>query len=277
MTNLDPSPELLFGHAAMRMKMCRRGPMLYNIHDTYVGRSFDLYGEYAEDEMGLLANFVRPGQAVMDIGANIGAHTIFFAKQVGPEGRVVAFEPQRQVFQTLCANVTLNGLNNVLTFHAGAADKTGMATIPVPDYAQDGNFGGISMLGAQNGEPVQVMMLDQVGFGGLSLIKIDVEGMELAVLMGAAKTIETHKPVLYLENDRPDNSQALLSHVLGLGYRVYWHISPLYNANNAFQNGENVFGGTVSLNVLCIHADRDQNIQGLKEVADPNEFPNIQG
>lgn len=278
MTNLDPHTEALFDHGAMRMKACRYGAMLYNIHDQFIGRSFDLYGEYAEDEMGLLSNFLGPGQFVMDVGANIGAHTLFFAQKIGPEGRVLAFEPQRQVFQNLCANVALNGLSNVMTFHAGAADQHGMTAIPTPDYNHEGNFGAVSLLPdprVQNAgtEPVQLMTLDQLGLPHLALLKIDVEGMELAVLKGAAQTIQQHRPALYIENDRPEASPALLGYLKESGYRVYWHVSPLFNPHNVFANSENVFGRIVSKNVLCLPGEAQQNITGLVEVEDIHAFP----
>jgi len=273
MTNLDPGKEPLFEQPPMRMKACRHGTMLYNTHDVYIGRSFDLYGEYAESEMAFLTHFVKPGQIVMDVGANIGAHTIFFAQTVGPQGRVVAFEPQRPVFQTLCANVALNALNNVVTFHAGAGEVQGATTVPLPNYNDTGNFGGVSLAGQQGGESVQVMALDQIGLPALALIKIDVEGMELAVLKGAAQTISKHMPVLYVENDRKDKSPELIEHIFGLGYRAYWHIAPLFNANNMFTNAENVFANTASLNMLCLPAKAPQDIKGLQEISSVDEFP----
>lgn len=255
----------------MRAKRCRHGVMLYNTHDVYIGRAFDLYGEYAESEMNLLAHFLKPGQTAFDIGANIGAHTLYFAQTVGPQGLVVAMEPQRQVFQTLCANVALNALGNVMTFNAGAGAQPGTTLVPVPNYAQDGNFGGVEL--GQQGEPVQVMALDQMGVASLALIKIDVEGMELDVLTGAQETIAKHRPMLYVENDRRDKSPALLAHILGLGYRAYWHVAPLFNEHNHFAVTENIFANTVSLNLLCLPGEVNQNIEILPEVKSVDDFP----
>lgn len=256
----------------MRVKRCRHGAMLYNTHDVYIGRAFDLYGEYAESEMALLAKFLKPGAVTFDVGANIGAHTLFFAGAVGPQGRVVAFEPQRQVFQTLCANVALNALPNVITFHAAAGAEQGVTQVPVPDYTNEGNFGGVSVGGGQ-GETVQVMTVDQIGLSALALIKIDVEGMELDVLKGAQATIAKHRPVLYVENDRREKSSPLLEHIIGLGYRAYWHIAPLFNPDNYFGAEENVFAQSVSLNLLCLPGEVDQKIEGMAEVKSPDDFP----
>jgi hypothetical protein len=91
-----------------RLKACRYGTLLYNINDRYIGQALDLYGEYSEGEVVLFRRIVRPGDIVLDVGANLGAHTIFFSTAVGPRGAVLAFEPQRLVFQALCANMALN-------------------------------------------------------------------------------------------------------------------------------------------------------------------------
>src|SRR3954467_11045049 len=93
-----------------RLKSCRHGKMLYNVNDMYVGRSLDLYGEFSQGEVELFAKIVRSGDVVLDVGANIGAHTLFFAQSTAPLGGVIAFEPQRLVFQTLCANMAINSI-----------------------------------------------------------------------------------------------------------------------------------------------------------------------
>src|SRR4051812_16828084 len=98
----------------MALKACKHGRFLYNVNDTFVGRSLDLYGEWCEEEIEVLSQIIKPGSVVLDIGANIGTHTICFAKQALPGGVVYAFEPQRLVFQNLCANIALNQLVNVI-------------------------------------------------------------------------------------------------------------------------------------------------------------------
>ena len=91
------------------------GYFLYNSNDKYIGRAIENYGEYSEIELDLLKNLCAAGDVILEVGANIGAHTVGMARTVGPTGRVLAFEPQRLVFQTLCANVALNSLHATFT------------------------------------------------------------------------------------------------------------------------------------------------------------------
>ena len=98
----------------MATKLCRHGTFLFNRNDTFVGRSLELYGEWCEAEIELLAQVVKAGDVVLDVGANIGTHAVSFARMVTDSGMVVAFEPQRLVFQNLCANLALNSLRNVI-------------------------------------------------------------------------------------------------------------------------------------------------------------------
>jgi len=84
-----------------------------------IGRSLDLYGEWSEGEVALFQALLRPNDTVVEVGANIGSHSVFFAKAVGAQGNIVAIEPQRVVFQTLCANLALNSLTNTYCYQLG--------------------------------------------------------------------------------------------------------------------------------------------------------------
>jgi hypothetical protein len=77
--------------------------------------------------------------------------------------------------------------------------------------------------------------------------------------------------VLYVENDREEKSAALIGQLLGLGYRLYWHLPPLFNPKNYFGATENVFGARYSGNMLGIHASIEQHIQGLREIIEPGD------
>jgi FkbM family methyltransferase len=255
----------------LRLGRCRHGPMLYRLNDVYIGRSLETYGEMGELEARVLCGLVAPGDVAIEVGANIGTNAIPLAKRLGPQGRLLAFEPQRQVHQMLCANVALNGLSNVMTFWAAAGAEPGAITVPVLDYDSQNNFGGVSLGAHDKGERVPVMTIDSLRLAACRLIKIDVEGMEFEVLQGAGDTIGRLRPRLYLENDRREKSAALIAHVTALGYRCYWHLPPLYNPDNFRNHQQDIFGRIVSVNMLCLPDDDPLDVSSLRQVSGPDD------
>ena len=243
-----------------KFKNCRYGVMLYNTVDQYVGKSFEEYGEFSEGEAKIFREILQPGMTVLDVGANIGAHTVPMSKEVGDSGMVIAFEPQRIVFQNLCANVSLNSLTNVRTIHAAVGRSDSQVFIPDIDYSKEGNFGGIELGEYESGEVVKVIPIDSLQLNRCDFIKADVEGFEIEVLLGAKKTIKTYKPVLYIENDRKEKAEELLGLIRSLGYTIYQHNTYLFNPDNYYKNDTNIFGRIVSINVLCVHNSIVQNI-----------------
>lgn len=235
-----------------KIKSCRHGIVCYNQNDMYIGKSFDLYGEFSEGEVDLFRLVAKDRGVVLDIGANIGAHTLFFAKAVGSGGQVHAFEPQRIVFQTLCANMALNHISNSFCYNIALGKSPGTVLVPQVRPWENFNFGGLSLGSHQFGEAVEVKTIDGLNLSKCNFIKIDTEGMELDVLMGAVNTINKLQPILYVENDRKDKSADLIRYIDFLGYDMYWHKPPLYNPKNFFNNPENVFKDIVSLNMICL-------------------------
>jgi len=252
-----------------QLKQCRHGLMLYNSHDLYVGRSLDQYGEFSQGEVDLFGQVVKPGQVILEVGANIGVHTVWLAQAVGASGTVLAFEPQRIVYQTLCANLALNSITNVHCFCAAVGKAPGRIVVPPLDYSQANNYGGLELGGYQQGEMVPVLTLDGLNLPKCHFLKIDVEGMEQQVLEGAVQTIAARMPILYVENDRKDKSAALIRFIDGLGYNLFWHKPLLFNPSNFAGNAENVFGRTGSLNMLCLPRTRAQSVSGLEPVQVP--------
>jgi FkbM family methyltransferase len=146
--------------------------MLYNPLDMYVGRSLDNYGEFSRGEIEMFDALIRGDHVVMDVGANIGAHTVWFAKRAR---FVFAFEPQRIIFQMLCANIALNELLNVQAVHAALSSEHSMTLVPMLNPGAENNFGALPAFGHVAGEPTQVLKLDDFDIPRLDFIKIDVE------------------------------------------------------------------------------------------------------
>ena len=189
--------KLIGGPGFNHLVEARHGYVLYNVNDRYIGRSIEHYGEWSPGETALLGQFRRSGHYVVDVGAHIGTHTLAVALLVGERGRVFAFEPQRMVAQVLAANVALNSLANVHTYHLGLGAEDGALWLADIDYSREGNFGGVSLDAVARPEGdsrpkyrVAVVRLDDFyDQPRLDLIKIDVEGMEVDVLRGAGGLI----------------------------------------------------------------------------------------
>ncbi len=253
------------------LRVCKSGPMLYNKHDVYVGGSLAKYGEFSAGEQELFAQIVRPGMLVVEVGANIGAHTVDLARLVGRDGQVHAFEPQRIVFQALCANVALNQCTNVFARQVAVGASNGSIDVPAVDPGMRNNFGGITLLADSGGERVPLVTLDSLDLPACHFLKVDVEGMEVDVLLGAQSLIDTYRPIMFLENDREERSEELLTRIADLRYRAYWHYAMLFNPNNFAGDSEDIFGRATSINVLCLPKEMNANVSGLRAVSSPTD------
>lgn len=259
--------ELDLAHS--RLRICRHGLMLFLSADEIIGRALELYGEFAESENRIMASLVQPGDVVVDVGANVGTVTLALARRVGPQGRVHAFEPQRLVFQILCANTALNGLTNVEARWAAIGASAGAACVPALDPTMKTNFGAIRLATEATGEKVDLMALDDLALPRCALIKIDVEGMESEVLRGAEATIARHRPVFYFEAKSGENTRSCLAWLMERGYRLYWHFAPFFERNNFRKVERNIFGETGDINALAIPAASQIKVR-LPPIAGPD-------
>jgi len=249
------------------------GLMICNKYDKYVGQSLIKYGEYSDEEVNLFKGFCEKGDSVIEVGANVGAHTLPLSKIVGEKGKIFAFEPQRIIFQSLCANISLNTLSNVFCFQKAASSKKTKLFTPLTNYNREGNFGGISMK-KKGIEEVEVIILDKfLELDSLKLLKIDVEGMELEVLKGAKKIIKQFNPFIFVENDRFEKHKNLVTFINDLGYDMYWCITPLYNKGNFFKKKKNIFGNLVSSNMLCIPKSINMKLSNFELVNVKEKHP----
>lgn len=236
----------------------RHGHFVANQNDIYVGGALITYGEFSELETEFFKEQVDKNTTVIEIGANIGAHTVWLAKNAK---QVIAVEPQPFLFYTLCAQVVLNSLQNVHCIMAGVGSEEGTMLVPHMDYSREANYGGIELHTPIKDIPnieVPLITLDSLYFSykitGRVFLKIDVEGMELNVLKGGKRSIMNNRPVMYIENDRAEKSTALLDYIkTDLKYTTNKHSPPLFNPNNFFHKKENKWGKNyVSMNEICL-------------------------
>lgn len=263
----------------------RHGRFLVNPNDFYIGRALIEYGEYAEAEWRTLNQLIMLGGDVVEVGANIGSLTVPIAKKLQELGRrLLAIEPQPVIFQNLCANLALNGLFNVLSECMAVSHTPGRLYFESPDYQRaHSNFGAVQMRdtlaakveGARSHQAVRSDQLDMLvpDDFSVSLIKIDVEGFELPVLESAMATIARHRPVLYLENDQREKSQALIEWLWTVGYDLWWSVPPLFNPDNYRGNQKNLYPNVVSVNMLAIPVDSSISIIGFPKIVRADERP----
>lgn len=234
---------------------CRHGRMLVPADDTIIGRALALYGEFAEAVPRLLCSALAPGDVAVDVGANLGSVTLPMARAVGTGGQVFAFEPQRALFGLLCLTVNLNGLSQVRPVQAGLAERAGLMFAPLAEAVSGVNQGAVALSsGVEFGsdDPVAVLPLDALELSRCKVIKIDVEGMELAVLRGAAATIARCRPILYLEAHGGPGTTACFEWLAAAGYRCWWHLSPFWEADNYVGRADSIFAASGDVNAVAV-------------------------
>jgi FkbM family methyltransferase len=232
----------------------------------YIGKCFELYGQYSESEVALMRKFVPQGGVVIDVGANIGDLTVPLSRMVGESGRVYAYESHPNSFNVLCGNLALNAIRNVKPINAFVAASDDVDTSS-PTW---GKFAFVS----PNWAP-QFTALDGLDVSGCDLIKVDVDGNELDVLRSGEMLIERFRPVIYFENDMAAKSEELLRFCMrDLKYNLYWHPAPIFDPDNFAGNRINHWAPTnvLSLMVLGIPSEISAGGLGLQPVLSEKEW-----
>jgi FkbM family methyltransferase len=166
------------------------------------GKFIFTFREYYEPELAYLEKILSPGKRFIDVGANFGVYALVASKLVGESGRVLAFEPTAQSFETLKQNIQLNECSNVRAFQLALANRRSKAWL---HYGWDpvGNWLANAPACGHEGEEVQVEALDELleenGIERVDAIKIDVEGAEELVLHGAIRCLTSQRPIVIFE------------------------------------------------------------------------------
>jgi FkbM family methyltransferase len=203
------SPETRFTWRGRQIALGTFGP------EDHISRIIEsTKGFYEPDVLERAAERHVPGTTILDVGANLGNHTVFFAKVIG--AKVHAFEPHRKAFELLQSNIARNGIVGLVRaadFAIGRAAGRGALEIVAA-----GNLGQTRVRRADSGE-VEIRSIDDLRFDApIGLIKIDVEGGECDVLDGAEATIRRERPDLFIEAEDDAAFRRVLARVLPLGY-----------------------------------------------------------
>ena len=246
----------------------RHGILNFCNSDLMIGKSLREYGEFSEIELSGMKKFIKDGDIVLEIGANIGCFTIPFSKIVGKRGKVYAFEPQKFIFNLLKENVECNELKNVQIFNNAIGDANTILELNDFDYSQPGNFGGIGLKedydnsycakikGTKKNKIKTLTLNNFLNLKKCNFLKIDVELMELSVLEGAKDFIKKFKPIIWIENHR-EYPNSLNKQLLKINYKPFWAATMLYNPNNHFLNDNNYYANTATFNTLAIPKEKE--------------------
>jgi FkbM family methyltransferase len=220
------------------------------------GVGFQLFNNslFDPDEVGLVLQMLNlrrthfgDGVQALDCGANIGVHTVEWARQMSGWGTVVGIEAQERIFYALAGNVALNNCLNARVLHAAVGGEVGVIEIPNLDYSVASSFGSFEIKKRTAGSefigqdvdyeagpktPVNLVTIDSLEFERLDFIKLDVEGMEIEALQGAMQAIKTFKPQMLVEIIKAE-AGSVDAFLTDLGYRLF----------------------PVGINILAIHQD----------------------
>lgn len=239
--------------------------MYYVPTDIYVGGALSKYGEYSYLEAELLRKLVRGG-LMIDVGANMGAHTIAVANT---GAQVLAIEPQPLFARLIRCSALINNYSTVRVLEAVCGDTPGEVNKANFTYKDTNNYGAY---GRDNehfvGKGTPMVRLDDLytayNLQECSVIKIDVEGMELDVLRGTEDLTKKQHPFILVEADRENMVAPLVRFAESHDYTAFWVANFLYNPNNFFRDTENIFPNTCSIDLLFQPKDYIM-VQGLKQ------------
>jgi len=192
--------------------------------EDHVGRACYLAGDLDPKITALCRRALRPGDAALDVGANLGVVAFAMAVAVGPPGRVDAFEPQPRIRAALRLAVRRNRFEHLRVHGRALGAEPGTTELHVPV----GNAGMASLVrrdGDASVVPVRVEPLadfaERERLPPARLCKIDVEGSELAVLRGAAAWWRRHPPAVVICEVNAGDGSPVLEEFAGLGYRCF--------------------------------------------------------
>jgi FkbM family methyltransferase len=220
-----------------------------------------LRGGYENRCISLMCAWIEPGQKMLDIGAHVGLFSLYAAREVGPTGRVVAFEPNPDNYVLLNRNVEANGFANISPLPLAAAMEAGSATL----YCSPDNTGAHSIVQHEGWEIVTVGVIppDAVTDPPVSFIKTDCQGYDLQALYGTSYIIE-HSPNLAMAVEfsprllkgAGNSGSEMLGFLHDMGFELwYTHTPRLKPVNDAELLSMHPESSTRHTNLWCVKCE----------------------
>lgn len=197
--------------------------------DETIDNSIYVEGSFEYHTHKIIKRLVKKNDYVLDIGANIGAHTLFIAKYVGNNGKVIAFEPMPFAREKLYKNITLNSFKNIVVENIALSDVNLSQQKVNFQYSWPLNSGSAS--DQRQDAIIDFMTLDNYinanSIPKVDFIKLDVDGYEAKVIKGAEGILKRFMPDIIMElgtytlSSVGDDAATLIDFLYGLGYHIY--------------------------------------------------------
>lgn len=245
----------------------RTGPFLIYTNDFIVSYSIAIYGEYSQAEIEVMSRFLDKDSTYLDIGTNIGYHLLSIQDKTNCAA--IGFEPHPTHFAMAAYNCRERPIK---LFQAAVGDgKSPTLKLTDFDVTVDGNYGETAI--ENSGElTVPIITIDELNLDNCTLMKIDTEGQELAVIKGAENTINKFRPVIFYEALKDGDYTKVYKYLKKKGYEQYWvcvRVHPFLH--KPFREPEdNPFGETGITNIIAIPKENEQPTDLLPVVE--NEF-----
>ena len=237
----------------------------YYCNDSVIGRSLELYGEYGQSELNFFLWLANQEHIIYDIGANIGVYSVAFAST---NAQVFAFEANPKNYSLLVQNTQNH--SNIKTYHVAVGDRVQKVYCKDFDITEQGNYGAVDVQQTQ-GVEVDMIALDGLAIPSPSLVKIDVEGSEFAVLKGLEQKIKENLPVIVYEAHETKQFAEIYAFLKNFDYRLFWLQCMNFNPQNFKKNDENVFQNTALFSVVAWPPQAPQNLLTGHEVTGPDD------
>jgi FkbM family methyltransferase len=220
-----------------------------------ISRSLLQYGEWAQCEIEILGQFISRGDAVVDAGAYIGTHTVAFSLMVGRQGSVHSFEPNRDAKELLDLNVLANSPSNVTVHESALGETRSRAKM---ETGGDKNLGAtrIHSIRKTAKTGIAIETLDSLQLKKVEFVKADVEGWEMSLVRGAAATIASFRPMIFLECNSLQAILELPAWVQQNEYISYGLLVSAFNPRNFNESKENIFGPSKECGLLLVPKER---------------------
>lgn len=242
--------------------------------DGAATRSLREYGEWAQNEIEFLGQFIRPGSTVVDVGAYIGTHTLGFQHVAGSTGLVIAVEAQPASFALLEENVACLPASSVRVIHAFVSSNPGTISVPLIDVESRASFGSTSVPpslreGALDVDSptlsanIPAITIDFLNLESCSVVKADVEGVESHVIAGATQTLARCQPLVYCECNALSTGLDCVNMLRRSDYRVFAHVVDAFNPDNYKRSKNNIFQDGREVAIVGVPKGRMERIANL--------------